>query len=86
MRPAAYPIIATLLAAPVAAQDRPLTVDVTAVYRVGGVHAQDWAFFQPALQVSFDGAGNLVVLDVLANRVVVAGPDGPTCARGWQDG
>ena len=85
MRPAAYPIVAALLAAPAvaalhatpsAAQDHPLTVDVTEVYRVGGVNARDWAFFQPALEVSFDGAGNLVVLDVLDNRVVVVGPDG----------
>ena len=78
MRPAlaACAILATLLATPAAAQDRPLTADVTEVYRTGGVNAQDWAFFQPALQVRFDGAGNLVVLDVLANRVVVVGRDG----------
>lgn len=78
MRPAlaACGILATLFAAPAVAQDRPLTVDFTEVYRVGGVNAQEWAFFQPALRVSFDGAGNLVVLDVLANRVVVIGSDG----------
>lgn len=29
MRPAAYPIVATLLATPAVAQDRPLTVDMT---------------------------------------------------------
>lgn len=70
-------IVATLLAAPALAQDRSLTVDMTEVYRAGGVDAQEeWAFFGPALQASFDGAGNLVVLDVLENRVVVIGPDG----------
>ena len=76
MRPAAYPIIATLLATPAVAQDRPLTADVTEVYRVGGVNAEEWAFFGPALQPGFDGAGNLVVLDAFNKRVVVVGPDG----------
>ena len=49
MKSAARPIIATLLAAPIAAtllatrvlaQDRPLTVDITELYRAGGVNAQ----------------------------------------------
>ena len=76
MRRATYPIVATLLATPVAAQDRPLTADLTEIYRVGGVNAQEWAFFQPWLEVSFDGVGNLLVLDILNKRVVVIGPDG----------
>ena len=76
MRPAAYTIVATLFATPAVAQDRPLTLDVTEVYRVGGVNAREWAFFGPALQVSFDGAGNLLVLDAFNKRVVVIGPDG----------
>ena len=76
MRTATYPIVATLLATPAIAQDRPLTVDMTEVYRVGGVNAQEWAFFGPALPMSFDGAGNLLVLDVVNNRIVVIGPDG----------
>ena len=76
MRKATYPIVATLLATPAIAQDRPLTADMTEVYRVGGVNAREWAFFQPWLEVSFDGAGNLLVLDVLNKRVVVIGPDG----------
>ncbi len=59
MRPAACTIVATLLATPVVAQDRPLTVDMTEMYRVGGVNAREWAFFGPSasLQASFDGAG-----------------------------
>lgn len=70
-------VLATLLAAPTVAQDRSLTLDLTEVYRAGGADAQEeWAFFGPGLQARFDGAGNLVVLDVLDNRVVVIGPDG----------
>ena len=76
MRKATCAIVATLLAAPAMAQDHPLTVDMTEVYRVGGVNAQEWAFFGPALQMSFDGAGNLLVLDTVNNRIVVIGPDG----------
>ena len=85
MKSAARPIIATLLAAPIAAtllatrvlaQDRPLTVDITELYRSGGVNAEEWAFFGPSLQMSFDGAGNLLVLDAFNKRVVVVGPDG----------
>lgn len=76
MTKAIYSVVATLLATPAAAQDHPLTVDMTELYRVGGLDAQEWAFFGPALQMSFDGAGNLLVLDVVNQRVVVVGPDG----------
>ena len=77
MRRIACQILATLLAAPAVAQDQSLTLDMTEVYRVGGVDArEEWAFFGPVLWMNFDGAGNLVVLDVLDNRVVVIGPDG----------
>ncbi|MDE2979594.1 MAG: hypothetical protein OXU74_00235 [Gemmatimonadota bacterium] len=67
-----------LLPTPSAAQDRPLTVNMTEVYRAGGVNAPDWALFGPAaaLQASFDGAGNLLLLDAFNKRVVVVGPDG----------
>lgn len=70
--------LAAALPAPSAAQDRALTVDMTEVYRVGGVNAPEWALFGPAvaLQASFDGAGNLLVLDAFNKRVVVVGPDG----------
>lgn len=77
MKRVACQIVAALLAAPAVAQDRSLTLELTEVYRAGGVDAQEeWAFFGPALQARFDAAGNLVVLDVLDNRVVVIGPDG----------
>ena len=69
--------MAMLVAAPAVAQDRPLSVDVTEVYRVGGANAQEeWAFFGFSVQARFDGAGNLVVMDAFDNRVVVVGPDG----------
>ena len=76
MGPATCSLLATMVAAPTLAQDRPLSVDLTEVYRVGGVNAQDWAYFQPHLRMSFDGAGNLAVADALDDRVVVVGPDG----------
>ena len=76
---AACPMVAALLAAPAVAQDQPLTVDMTEVYRVGGASArEEWAFFgpEPSLQASFDEAGELLVLDAANHRVVVIGPDG----------
>ena len=70
-------IVAILLAVPAVAQDQSLTLNLTEIYRAGGADArEEWAFFGPALRASFDGAGNLVVLDVLDNRVVVIGLDG----------
>ena len=68
--------LAPVLATPSVAQDRPLTVDMTEVYRAGGVNARDWALFGLSLQASFDGAGNLVVLDAFNKRIVVVGPGG----------
>ena len=60
----------------VAAQDRPLSADFEEVYRVGGVNAPEWAFFQGSERVGFDGAGNLYVLDTQASQVVVIDPQG----------
>ena len=68
--------LAPPLTTPVRAQDQPVTLDITEAYRVGGVNAQEWAFLGPGLQMSFDGTGNLLVLDPLNNRIVVIGPDG----------
>ena len=77
MKRVASQIVATLLAVPAVAQDQSLTLELTEIYRAGGVDArEEWAFFGPGLQASFDGTGNLVVLDVLENRIVVIGPDG----------
>ncbi|MXY31941.1 MAG: hypothetical protein F4043_13515 [Gammaproteobacteria bacterium] len=77
MKRVALPIVATLLAVPAVAQDRSLTLESTEIYRAGGADAQEeWAFFGPGLQLRFDEAGILVVLDALNKRVVVIGPDG----------
>lgn len=71
-------LLAALAAAwhPAAAQDRPLSADFPEVYRVGGLHAPDWAQFSGPGDVAFDGAGRLHLLDVEAAQVVVIGPDG----------
>ena len=76
MRLAAYPTVAILLATPAVAQDRPLTMDMTEVYRVGGVNAPEWAFFGSVSPTGFDGLGNLLVSDRRNKRVVVIDPDG----------
>ena len=76
MRQAAYTIVATLLATPAVAQDRTLTMDMTEVYRVGGVNEPEWAFFGSVSPTGFDGVGNLLVLDRRNKRVIVIGPDG----------
>ena len=64
------------VASQAAAQDRPLSADFEEVYRVGGVNAPEWAFFQGSEPVGFDGAGNLYVLDTQASQVVVIDPQG----------
>ena len=59
-----------------AAQDRPLSGDLPEVYRVGGMNAPEWAFFEGSSDVAFDAAGNLYVLDDEAGHVVVVDPEG----------
>ena len=59
-----------------AAQDRPLSGDFPEVYRVGGMNAPEWAFFEGSTDVAFDAAGNLYVLDDEAGHVVVVDPHG----------
>ena len=59
-----------------AAQDRPLTADFEEVYRVGGINAEEWAFFEDSVPVGFDGAGNLYLLDRQASQVVIVDPQG----------
>jgi len=59
-----------------AAQDRPLSGDFPEVYRVGGMNAPEWAFFEGSTDVAFDAAGNMYVLDDEAGHVVVVDPRG----------
>lgn len=59
-----------------AAQDRPLSGDFPEVYRVGGMDAPEWAFFEGSSPAAFDAAGNLFVLDSEAGHVVVIDPRG----------
>ena len=59
-----------------AAQDRPLSGDFPEVYRVGGLNAPEWAFFEGSSPARFDEAGNLFVLDAEAGHVVVIDPKG----------
>lgn len=59
-----------------AAQDRPLTADFEEIYRVGGLNAQEWAFFGGSEPIGFDGAGNLYVLNTQASQVVIVDPQG----------
>ncbi|MYA64256.1 MAG: 6-bladed beta-propeller [Gemmatimonadetes bacterium] len=58
------------------AQDRPLTADLEEVYRVGGMNAEEWAFFEDSVPIAFDGAGNLYVLNTQASQVVIVDPQG----------
>ena len=58
------------------AEDRPLGADFTEVYRLGGSDAPDWAQFSRSGPVSFDGSGNLYILDPFAPHVVVVDPRG----------
>ena len=58
------------------AQDRTLSADWPEVYRVGGMNAPEWAFFEDSARAAFDAAGNLYVLDASAGRVLVIDPEG----------
>ena len=57
-------------------QDLPLTADFPEVYRAGGSDAPDWAQFIRPGPASFDGSGNLYILDPFASQVVVLDPQG----------
>ena len=59
-----------------AAQDRALAAEFEEVYRVGGVNAPEWAFFEDSLPASFDASGNLYVLDRTAGHVVIVDAGG----------
>lgn len=58
------------------AEDRPLEFRFEDLYRLGTLAGEAWEQFGDVLEVGFDGAGNLYVLDRQAERVVVAGPAG----------
>lgn len=58
------------------AQDRPLSADFPEVFRAGGMHAPEWAFFESSERAGFDAAGNLYVLDTSAGQVVVLNSKG----------
>ena len=73
---AAWVAVAGGIAGQAAAQDRPLAADFPEVYRVGGVNAPEWAFFENSGPTGFDAAGNLYVLDTRAYQVVVIDPQG----------
>jgi hypothetical protein len=85
LRPAALAAALALLAPSAAltqqatilpAEDRPLGLDRTPVYRIGGMQATDWDAFIRVRNVAFDGAGNLHVFDAGARRLSVVGPEG----------
>ena len=58
------------------AEDRPLELRFEDLYRLGTLAGEAWEQFGDVLEIGFDGAGNLYVLDRQAERVVVAGPAG----------
>lgn len=76
LRAFAYLLAVAAAPSPVAAQDRPLAADLVEVYRVGGLNAPQWAFFEGRQPTGFDAAGNLYVLDTRASQVVVIDPRG----------
>ena len=58
------------------AEDRWLDLEFEDVYRLGTLTSADWEQFGNVADIGFDGAGNLYVFDIQAQRIVVAGPAG----------
>ena len=58
------------------AEDSRLTTDHQEVFRVGSFDGPEWQQFGVILEVAFDGAGNLYLLDFQAHRVVVVDQGG----------
>lgn len=56
--------------------DSSLAADFEEVFRVGSFDGPEWQQFAAILEVAFDGAGNLYLLDLHAYRVVVVDPAG----------
>lgn len=59
-----------------AGPDVPLKAVTDEVFSVGGVDAAEWEAFTLITDIDFDQAGNLLLMDVAQNRVVVVGPQG----------
>ena len=57
-------------------EDKRLVADFQEVYRVGSLDAGGWDMFGSVDALSFDGAGNLYILDTQAVRISVVGVDG----------
>jgi hypothetical protein len=57
-------------------RDQHLRMTAHEVFTVGSVMGKDWETFSRVAAVTFDGAGNLYILDADAGRVVKVGPDG----------
>lgn len=58
------------------AEDRPLTVEVSEVYRAGGLDAPPWAEFGRIRDVAFGPDGTLYILDQQASQVHAVDRDG----------
>ena len=58
------------------AEDRWLDPEFEDIYRLGTLAGADWEQFGNVADIGFDGAGNLYVFDIQAQRIVVAGPAG----------
>ena len=58
------------------AEERWLDPEFEDVYRLGTLAGADWEQFGNVADIGFDGAGNLYVFDIQAQRIVVAGPAG----------
>lgn len=58
------------------AEDRWLDPEFEDIHRLGTLTGADWEQFGNVADVGFDGAGNLYVFDIQAQRIVVAGPAG----------
>lgn len=57
-------------------RDRPLAAGFEEVYRAGGFNAPDWAQLTDPVEMAFDASGNLFVLDIGADEIVVIDPGG----------
>lgn len=59
-----------------AGPDEALIPALTDVFTVGAFEGEDWEVFGRVASVSFDGSGNVFIMDSGASRLTVVGPDG----------